>query len=126
MTAKLATLVLVLGLGGIVVPPTPGWTAGVPAQVGMSPLSARREYSLFDAAKESLFGDPYADPDRWQPLSLGTFFGEGWDEPWISPPRGGGGAPRQSWLNAFNGVFYRLVNVPFGLAHRGGRDADTG
>src|SRR5882724_9800500 len=123
MTAKLAALVL--GLGGIVAPPAPGWTVGVPAQVGMSPVSARREYSVFDAAKESLFGDPYSDPDRWQPLSLGTLFTEGWDEPWISPPRGGGGAPRQSWLNAFNGVFYRLANTSFAWTHAGG-DAYSG
>src|SRR5207247_140006 len=81
-----------------------GRTGGMPARVGTSPVSARAEYSVFDAAKESLFGDPYSDPDRWQPLSLGTLLTEGWDEPWISPPKGGGGAPRQSWLNAFNGV----------------------
>ena len=126
MTARLATLMLGLGVGGIVAPPTSGWTAEMPAQIGTSPVSARGEYSVFDAAKESLFGDPYSDPDRWQPLSLGALFTEGWDEPWISPPKGGGGAPRQSWLNAFNGVFYRLANVPFGWVHGDGGDAYTG
>src|SRR6266446_2845459 len=124
MTAKLAALVL--GLGGIVAPPAPGWTAGVPAQVGMSPVSARREYSVFDAAKESLFGDPYSDPDRWQPLSLGTLFTEGWDEPWISPPKGGGGAPRQSWLNALYAVFTAFANAPCGWVYCDGGDAYTG
>src|SRR2546428_9819101 len=126
MTARLATLMLGLGVGGIVAPPTSGWTTEMPAQIGTSPVSARGEYSVFDAAKESLFGDPYSDPDRWQPLSLGTLFTEGWDEPWISPPKGGGGAPRQSWLNAFNAVFYRLANVPSGWVHAAGGDAYTG
>jgi hypothetical protein len=40
--------------------------------------------------------DPYTDPERWLPLSLGTFFSEGWDEPWISPPRGGGSAEAEA------------------------------
>src|SRR5262249_7628573 len=34
----------------------------------------------------------------------------------LRPP----GAPPQSRLNAFNGVFYRLVKFPFGWAHDGG------
>ena len=111
MTARFATLALGFGLGAMIALPTSSWTAE-PAELGTSPASDRREYSVFRAAKESLFGDPYSHPERWQPLSLGTFFTEGWDEAWISPPKGGGGAPRQSWLNAFNGVFYRLVNFP--------------
>jgi hypothetical protein len=119
MKARLARLVLGLGLGGIVAAPTSAWTVE-PAQIGGSPASARREYSVLDAAKESLFGDPYAEPDRWQELSLGTFFTEGWDEPWISPPTGGGSAPRQGWLNAFDGVFYRLGIATFGWTHDGG------
>jgi len=123
MTARLA-LALGFGLGAMIALPPFGWTAD-PTEPGTSPPPGR-EYSVFHAAKESLFGDPYAHPERWQPLSLGTFFTEGWDEPWISPPKGGGGAPRQSWLNAFNGVFYRLVNFPFNWVHDGNADSYTG
>jgi hypothetical protein len=123
--ARLVTLALGIGLDAMIALPTSGWTAG-PAELGTSPTSSRQEYSAFHAAKESLFGDPYSHPERWQPLSLGTFFTEGWDEPWISPPKGGGGAPRQSWLNAFNGVFYRLVNFPFNWVHDGNADSYTG
>ena len=70
-----------------------------------------------ETMSQSLFGDVYADPSRWRPLSLGTFFSEGWNSPWVSPPNGGGGAPRQGWLNADDGVFYRLEVTTFGYAH---------
>lgn len=123
MTTKLATLAL--GLTVVIALPTSGLPAE-PLQVGTVRPSDRPEYSVWHAAKESLFGDPYSHPERWQPLSLGTFFTEGWDEPWINPPHGGGGAPRQSWLNAFNGVFYRLVNFPFGWVHNDGLNSYTG
>jgi len=66
---------------------------------------------------ESLTGDVYAEPSRWRELSLGTLFSEGWREPWVSPPPGGGGAPRQGWLNASDGVFYRLGIVTYGYAN---------
>ena len=47
----------------------------------------------------------------------GRFFSEGWNSPWVSPPNGGGGAPRQGWLSADDGVFYRLQVTTFGYAH---------
>jgi hypothetical protein len=72
--------------------------------------------SFLNVMKESLFGDVYATPSKWQPLSAGTFFTEGWNRPWASPPPGEGGAPRQGWLNAFDGVFYRLAIVTGGFA----------
>jgi hypothetical protein len=65
--------------------------------------------SVLDAARESLFGDVYVEPTRWRELPFSTFFTEGWNEPWASPVTGGGGAPRQGWINASDGVFYRLV-----------------
>jgi hypothetical protein len=34
----------------------------------------------------------------------------------VSPPTGEGGAPRQGWLNSFDGVFYRLGVATFGFA----------
>jgi hypothetical protein len=56
---------------------------------------------------ESLVGDVY-EPVRWRELRMGTFFTEGWTEAWAGGPNGDGGAPRQGWLNAQDGVFYRL------------------
>jgi len=75
------------------------------------------EVGFLRAAGESLTGDVYAEPSRWRPLSLGTFFSEGWNQPWASPSAGGGGAPRQGWINAADGVFYRLAIGTFGYKH---------
>ena len=52
---------------------------------------------------------PGSEPSTGREMPIGTLFSEGWNEAWASPPTGGGGAPRQGWLNAFDGVFYRLV-----------------
>ena len=71
---------------------------------------------VLDAAGESLWGDVYAEPSTWRPLSAGSFFSEGWNQPWASPPPGAGGAPRQGWINAADGVFYRLGIVTGGFA----------
>ena len=87
------------------------------ASPALSQTSKPGSYSLLDTIGESMFGDVYAEPSRWQPLSAGGFFAEGWNRPWVSPPAGEGGAPRQGWLNAFDGVFYRLGVVTGGLAH---------
>lgn len=75
------------------------------------------DYSFTEALSESIWGDVYAEPSKWQELSHGDFFTKGWDKPWASPPTGGGGAPRQGWLNAFEGVFYRLGIAVFGWQH---------
>src|SRR5215831_1272897 len=72
---------------------------------------------LLGAIVQSLTGDVYSEPQRWCALSFSGFFTEGWDEAWVSPPPGGGGAPRQGWLNAFDGVFYRLGIATYGYAH---------
>jgi hypothetical protein len=69
--------------------------------------------SIFDTITESLFGDVYAER-TWRPLSLDTFFSEGWNEAWAAPPAGSDGlTPRQGWLGALNGVFYRLWLTTF-------------
>ena len=83
---------------------------------------------VLGAIVKSLTGDVYADPSRWRELSWSTFFTEGWDEAWVSPPPGGGGAPRQGWLNAFDGVFYRLGIATYGYAHNfnGNGNQNTG
>jgi hypothetical protein len=82
--------------------------------LAQSPTPA--SYTLLDTISESLLGDVYAEPSKWQPLPADTFFSEGWNRPWASPPPGQGGAPRQGWLNAFDGVFYRLGVATFGFA----------
>jgi len=76
-----------------------------------------KSYSFLDTVRESLFGDVYSDPSRWRPLTLEGLFTEGWNRPWVSPPAGEGGAPRQGWLNSFDGVFYRLAVGGGSFAH---------
>src|SRR5262245_7034448 len=66
---------------------------------------------------KSLTGDVYSDPSLWREVTVGTLFTEGWNRAWVSPPPGGGGAPRQGWLNSFDGVFYRLAVGTYGYAH---------
>src|SRR5262249_59561213 len=80
--------------------------------------AAPPDMNFLDVARESLAGDVYA-PGRWHPLPLATLFSEGWDEPWAGGPNGqnGEGAPRQGWLNAADGVFYRLALATFGYQH---------
>jgi hypothetical protein len=73
--------------------------------------------SLMATIADSLFGDVYAE-GRWRPLALGTFFSEGWLEPWAAAPAGRTGrAPRHGWLGSFDGVFYRLWFTTFGYTH---------
>ena len=77
-----------------------------------------KSYSFFEAMGKSIWGDVYAHPEDWQELSYSDFFSKGWDQPWVSPPDGPGGAPRQGWLLAFEGVFYRLGIGVFGWQHQ--------
>lgn len=58
-----------------------------PARVVMGPL---------EVIRESIFGA--ASVDDWQPLSLSTFFSEGWDQPYVRSPEGTNGAPKQNWF----------------------------
>jgi len=74
------------------------------------------EIGVLGAARESLLGDVYAEPSNWRPLTLSTFFSEGWNQAWASPPAGPGGAPRQGWIGAWDGVFYRLGISTFSIA----------
>jgi len=89
------------------------------------PAGPPRHTGLADTIRESLVGDAYAEPSTWRPLALATFFTEGWDEAWVGPPPGEGGAPRQGWLNAFDGVFYRLGITTFDYAHDAGDNGDA-
>lgn len=85
------------------------------------PQSKEESAGFASVVGTSLAGDVY-DPSRWRELELGSFFSEGWDEPWASGPNGDGGAPRQGWLNAQDGVFYRLFLFTFGWSHDGSND----
>ncbi len=94
------------------------------SDLGVAPSTYPAEKSLRDTISESLFGDASA-PGKWRPLTLDTFFSDGWLDPWAGGPAGQDGlTPRQGWLGAFEGVFYRLglvsttyqndLNKPFG------------
>ena len=117
-----ATVWFLIGFGLAALCAAP-WTAIAEEATPVGALShsgdfaQRGEVGVLRAAVESLTGDVYAMPSRWQPLSLGSFLSEGWNEPWVSPQNGEGNAPRQGWLNAADGVFYRLNIATFGYAH---------
>jgi hypothetical protein len=94
--------------------PVPSYFSGR----GPEPSAPRVEMGVLDTILDSLFGDVYAE-GRWRPLSLGTFFSEGWLEPWAGAPAGRDGlTPRHGWLGSFDGVFYRLWFTTFGYANR--------
>ena len=59
----------------------------------------------FEVVRQSICG-PGTDPP-WTPLTIDTLFTKGWDEAWIKPPSGSGGAPRMGWVNAADGHFNR-------------------
>jgi len=82
-------------------------------------------HDFVGVVEKSLAGDVY-DPARWHELGLGTFFSDGWDEAWASGPNGEGGAPRQGWLNAQDGVSYRLFLFTFNWTHQDSTDGYAG
>ena len=51
--------------------------------------------------------------EEWHPLSLSTFFSEGWDEAYVRSPEGTNEAPKQNWFGAADGVFVRLNTLNF-------------
>jgi hypothetical protein len=90
-------------------PEAPSYFAGE----GIEPTAPRFEMSFADTILDSLFGDVYAE-GRWRPLTLRSFFTEGWNESWGSGPAGQSGlTPRHGWLGAFDGVFFRLWITTF-------------
>ena len=68
------------------------------------------QMGLLGLIRESMFGN---QRDPWKAMPLSTFFSEGWLEPWYTCPRSTTGAPRQAWINAYDGVFYRLAFIDF-------------
>ncbi len=73
-----------------------------PTRVPMGPL---------DVIHESIFGA--ASEEDWNPLSLSTFFSEGWDKPFVRSPEGTNGAPKQNWFGSADGIFVRLNSLNF-------------
>lgn len=125
---KILRIARLLVLAGFVLASIPGQAADRAEGMGVPPtrVAPAPPTTVLDAARESLFGDVYVEPSHWRSLSLSTFFTEGWNEPWASPVTGAGGAPRQGWLNAFDGVFYRLVIGTFSFAEADAGDAYGG
>jgi hypothetical protein len=76
--------------------------------------SAGGEMGLLGMIRESMFGN---QRDPWKAMPLSTFLSEGWLEPWYYYPRSTTGAPRQAWINAYDGVFYRLWFLQFSYAN---------
>jgi hypothetical protein len=85
----------------------------------VTPVKTDRDYSFSEVVAESVTGDVYSDKAaaNWQDLSYSNLFSKGWDKPWVSPPNGTGGAPRQGWINTYDGVFYRLSISTFAWQH---------
>jgi Putative MetA-pathway of phenol degradation len=80
-----------------------------------------------DTVFESLFGD--AATPTWTPLYFSELFTQGWNQPFVYSPSSDSGAPRQEWLNAFNGVFYRQWTLDYnyrsGVMPSGNADIGT-
>lgn len=82
--------------------PPPVYNPTKPPTVVMGPI---------DCIYESIFGP--ADPKMWKPLTLSTFFTQGWDEPFVNAPPGINGAPKQNWIGAPAGIFGRFATLDF-------------
>ena len=82
--------------------PTPAFGPTTRPRIVLSPLGAIHE-SIFGAASQ----------EDWHPLSLSTFFSEGWDEPYVKSPEGTNEAPKQNWFGAADGIFVRLDSLNF-------------
>jgi hypothetical protein len=67
----------------------------VPASPPAGPAGHAPARSTLDVILESLFDDVYSPEAqaRWTPLPLRTSFTEGWDQPYVVPTSGSGGAP---------------------------------
>lgn len=98
-------------------------TSGLPLGGGVA--GPARPSGFFGVALASIFGP--SDYAPWRPLSLGTLFTEGWDEPWIGEPNDSGDA-QQGWINAADGNFYRLYFFSYTFTNHlaGGGDGQTG
>jgi len=73
------------------------------------PATTKIVMGPLDVIRESIFGP--AKKEDWKPLTLGTFFSEGWDQPYVNAPEGTNGAPKQNWMASPGGVFGRFFTV---------------
>ncbi len=85
-------------------------TIGQP-DVFAAPVAPQVQLSTGEVIRESIFGA--ADKKDWKPLTLGTFFSEGWGDPFTNAPEGTNGAPKQNWIGSPAGVFGRFATVDF-------------
>jgi len=81
-----------------------------------APVAPKVQLSTGEVIRESIFGP--ADKKDWKPLTLGTFFSEGWDTPFVNAPEGTNGAPKQNWIGSPAGVFGRFATVDFFYTNR--------
>ncbi|MSS76495.1 MAG: hypothetical protein EXR90_06440 [Methyloglobulus sp.] len=65
------------------------WAQDTPEEQ-VIPVQTEKDYSFSEAVIESVTGDVYSDPSKWQDLSCSNLFSEGRDKPWASPPNGSG------------------------------------
>jgi hypothetical protein len=114
---KLQPLMLGLMLSGLAATPALNHAAETQNKTGSGSGDDSHDYSFTEVIAESVTGKVYADPSKWEELGYDNLFSKGWDKPWVSPPAGGGGAPRHGWLNANDGVFYRLSLAIFNWQH---------
>ncbi len=77
--------------------------------------SIQPDRSVLDVIGASLFDDLYSDEAkaRWTPLYLSTYFTYGWNTPFVLATSSSAGAPRQGWVGAFDGQFFRTWFVAF-------------
>ena len=104
----------------------PTATGAAPGAAVADAKKPRVRTSVTQAAKDSLFGR--TDYATWEPLKFSTLLTQGWDEAWIGPPNGAKGGPRQGWIGAADGNFYRLgfFSFDYTRAVRTGGDGYAG
>jgi hypothetical protein len=96
----------------------------IPHPVETSEVVPEEEGGYFGVVLESIFGKAN---QHWIPLYLSDF-ASGFFEPWIPPPNGESGSPRQGWLNSFDGHFTREYHFGYfnTVGRAGDRDTDLG
>ena len=67
----------------------PAWAQSVAPQA--TPAASRKSYTFGEVVNLSVFGR--GNPATFTPLGLRDF-GDGWGQPWITPPNGSSGALR--------------------------------
>ena len=89
----------------------PNFAAVGQPEVFAVPVEPKALLSPGEVIRESIFGP--ADKKDWKPLTLGTFFSEGWSDPFVNAPEGTNGAPKQNTLGSPAGVFGRFATIDF-------------